>query len=84
MTRKRAKLITIHVDRKRAKRIVHHPVTRLMIFLVMVCGSVLLVDTFTRSHYAATHIGAVGIGSFVARGLEVVTDVICDRIFPAA
>jgi len=83
MKRARAKLITIHIDRKRAYHLAHHPMTRLAIFALMVCGSVLLVDSFTRSHYAATHIGAVGIGSFVARGLEVLTDVVCDRIFPS-
>lgn len=81
MTRKR-KLITVHIDRTRAKQIVHHPAIRLMLFMGLVCCSVFLVDTFTRSHYAATHIGAVGVGSFVARGLEIITDVICDRVFP--
>jgi hypothetical protein len=63
------------------KRIVRHPLSRTLLFVLAVVVSV-WVGHLIRSHSQAIEAGAVSLGAVIARGLEVLTDVICDRVFP--
>jgi len=65
----------------RIKRVIHHPLARLTIFIAAVVISV-FVGTLIHAHAEAIGAGAVSLGAVCARGLEALTDVICDRVFP--
>lgn len=70
--------------RAKVYRIVHHPVTRIALFLTAVIISVWMADRLAHSALLTT--GAAASAPALARscerGIEVLCDVVCDRLFP--
>ena len=65
----------------RIKRVIKHPLGRLLVFVLAVVASVYL-GKLIHAHAAAIGSVAIGAGTVCARAVEVLTDVICDRVFP--
>ena len=72
-SRKRARLLV--------KRVARHKATKITIFVVVVIACVVLGDRFDRMD-SGMYLG-VGVGKTASKLVEIVTDCICDRLFPA-
>lgn len=61
----------------KVKRAIHRPMVRLVLFLAVVCVSVVIVESLH-----ASHLTLVSLPLIIQKGIEVFTDVVCDRLFP--
>jgi hypothetical protein len=59
----------------------HNPVIRLCIFVIAILVSVVIVE-FVHARAETKAVGGISIVAFIGRGVEVLTDVVCDRFFP--
>ena len=73
------------IVRARVYRVIHHPVTRILMFVSMVTISVYIADKIANSHIVTG--GAIASAPYTVKGLqrlcEVLCDCVCDRLFPS-
>ena len=76
--------LTRRIARRTHHAVKHSRMVRLVIFLGAIAGSVYLIQALhLREEHATAANGVVfSLSAFLDRGLEVVTDCICDRFFP--
>ena len=67
-----------------ARAVIRHPIARVILFFAAIALSLAAIETLTRLSIASAAVGAIPVGKLVSRTFEVLTDVICDRLFPLA
>ena len=74
--------VKVHISPK-LKRIEHSHSVRLILFIAAILLSVAILHSLPW-HHAGEHgaVATIGLGAVINRGVEVLTDVICDRLFP--
>jgi len=73
-----AKKLAAHKVRNAIK---HNPVIRICIFVIAILVSVVVIELI-HARAETKAVGGVSIFAVINRGVEVLTDVVCDRFFP--
>jgi len=67
----------------KVREVAKHPSVRFLLFTLAILVSVAIVEAI-HARAEVKVVGGLSLSAFLTRGAEVLTDVICDRLFPEA